>query len=118
MLSNLAEQTLAKARTQMSSARAPAPTRALHQPTEPVENINTRPDAKGLQSLDVIVDGPVNHFMYLEGRRHAIDLASSLSALPAAEIIASLCRSGAGRPASYAQGIKSIVDAIKEQVDG
>ena len=118
MLSKLAEQTLAKVRTQMSSAQAPAPTRAPRRPTAPVEKINMLPNARGLQSLEVIVDGPINHFMYLEGRRHAIDLASSLSAIPAAEIIASLCRSGAGRPASYAQGIKSIVDAIKERGDG
>jgi hypothetical protein len=95
-----------------------SPTRALHRPAEPVEKIDTLPNAKGLQSLEVIVDGPINHFMFLEGRRHAIDLASSLSALSATELIASLCRSGAGRPASYAQGIKSIVDAIKERVDG
>lgn len=104
-MNNLAMQALNRARHKLASP-----------PTRPVEKISVQPTLP--ISTGVLVDGPINHFMFLEGRRHAIDLAGTLSALPGDEVIANLEQSSAGRPASYAAGIKSIVDAIKEQTRG
>lgn len=102
-MTNLAQQTLNKARHKLAGQprRTPAPIQQAGQP------------AQQIVSLQVVVDGPINHFMFLEGRRHAIDLAKSLSALSVADVIAGLSRSAAGHPASYALGIKSIADVIE-----
>lgn len=106
-MSSLAQQALDRARQKLGQ-----PLR-----TKPVAR--SAPESKAGQaarqiiSLEVVVDGPINHFMYLQGRHHAIDLAGSLSALPVLDVISNLNRSAVGRPASYALGIKSIVDAIE-----
>lgn len=105
-MSSLAEQALEHARLRLAG-KLPA------SPTTKAPKINIPPTSPQPVSLGVVVDGPINNFMYLEGRRHALDLASSLSALPTDEVIKSLTRSAVGRPSSYALGIKSIMNAIQ-----
>lgn len=109
-MSSLAQQALARARQKLGQPirTNPPPAKQTSDHVEKKEQ-----PTRHIVSLDVVIDGPINHFMYLQGRHHAIDLAKSLSALPVGDVISSLTRSAVGRPASYALGIKSIVDAIK-----
>lgn len=64
-----------------------------------------------LKSMYLVVTGPINHFMFLEGRSWAIDMVASLRAAPAPVVIERLTGAAVGRPGSYAAGIRS---AIKE----
>ncbi|VVO24485.1 hypothetical protein [Pseudomonas fluorescens] len=70
--------------------------------------------APTVYSLGVVVDGPTNHFMFLEGRALAIDMVKSLHACPASVVIDRLTGAAAGRPGSYASGISSVIKALKE----
>ncbi|VVO30845.1 hypothetical protein [Pseudomonas fluorescens] len=114
MSSSLAQLALKKARARMAGQAVwikpdPMKPTSIH-----VRKKEQADDSATLRSLGVIVDGPINHFMFLEGRRLALDLAKSLSALGAHEVIISLQRSAVGRPGSYAQGIVSVIDLIRE----
>jgi hypothetical protein len=111
MMSSLAELALEHARLRLAGlpitgARSPA-----KRPISVGEKINTPPTAS-IRSLDVVVTGPVNHFMFLEGRAWAIDMVKSLRASPANDVIDRLACAAQGRPASYVAGIKSIIDQL------
>ncbi|MEQ7921177.1 hypothetical protein ABQX22_18415 [Xanthomonas sp. WHRI 1810A] len=114
MMSSLAELALEHARLRLaglpiSSARPPKP-----RPTSAGKKIDTLPPVTvTVRSLDVVVTGPVNHFMFLEGRAWAIEMVKSLRASSAHDVIYRLARAAQHRPASYAAGIKSVIDQLE-----
>ncbi len=59
------------------------------------------------------ITGPINRYMLLQSREWAIDMAASLRAAPVDLVIERLTGAEAGRPCSYAAGIKSVVDELK-----
>lgn len=103
-MSSLAEQALERARLRLAG-------QASKQPTSEVAKLSP-PSAAPARSLEVVVDGPINHFMFLEGRAWAIDMVKSLRASPAAQVIERLRGAAVNRPGSYAAGIKSVIDAL------
>lgn len=66
------------------------------------------------KSMDLVITGPINHFMFLEGRNWAIDMVASLRAAPADVVIERLTGAAAGRPGSYAAGIQSVIKELQE----
>lgn len=66
------------------------------------------------RSTGVVITGPINHFMFLEGRAWATDLVVSLRASPPSVVIERLAGAAQGRPGSYVAGIQSVIDAIKD----
>lgn len=60
-------------------------------------------------STALVVNGPINHFMFLEGRNWAIDLVGSLRGSPVEVVIERLTGAAVGRPGSYVAGIKSVI---------
>ncbi len=110
MPSSLAEQTLTKVRARMPGQ--------LHKlPTSVAPKISMPPTNSKPKSLEVVVEGPVNHFMFLEGRTRAIDMVTSLRASPAPVVIERLAGAATDRPGSYAAGIKSVIKVLKEAID-
>ncbi|TYO83692.1 hypothetical protein DQ397_000779 [Pseudomonas sp. CK-NBRI-02] len=97
----LAEMALRRARGRLNSvqsrAAAKAPVKAEVGPT----------------SSEVVVTGPINRFMFLEGRSWAVDMVASLRASPVTEVIERLVGAAADRPGSYAAGIRSVVQELQ-----
>lgn len=61
----------------------------------------------------VTVNGPINRFMFLEGRSWALDLVASLRASPVALVIERLAGAAVDRPGSYAAGIQSVIKDLE-----
>lgn len=61
----------------------------------------------------VVISGPINRYMFLQGREWAIDMVTSLRAAPVELVIERLNGAAAGRPGSYAAGIESVVVELK-----
>lgn len=59
------------------------------------------------------ITGPINRYMFLQGREWAIDMVASLRAGPVELVIERLTGAATGRPGSYAAGIESVVDELK-----
>lgn len=66
-----------------------------------------------VRSLEVVIDGPINHFMFLEGRAWAVEMVKSLRASPVETVIERLSGAASGRPGSYAAGIDSVIRQLK-----
>ena len=67
---------------------------------------------------ELILTGPINRVMELEGRRYALDVVRSLGSsirnpLVVASTIHNLTLTAAGQPSSYASGIKQVLDVLK-----
>lgn len=68
---------------------------------------------------ELIITGPINRVMELEGKRYAVDFVQGLGASIRREpvrvkAIADLTRYAASRPASVASGVKIVIDMLKE----
>lgn len=59
------------------------------------------------------ITGPINRYMFLQGREWAIDMVASLRAAPVELVIERLTGAATGRPGSYAAGIESVVNELK-----
>ncbi|WP_199885146.1 hypothetical protein [Pseudomonas bohemica] len=103
-MSSLAEQALEHARQRLAG-------QATKRPTSRVAKINI-PTPAPPRSLEVVVDGPINHFMFLEGRAWAIDMVKSLRASPLKVVIERLAGAAQNRPGSYAAGIDSVIKEL------
>lgn len=64
-------------------------------------------------STEVVVSGPINRFMFLEGRNWAIDLVSSLRGSTVMVVIERLAGAAIDRPGSYVAGIKSVITELQ-----
>lgn len=73
---------------------------ATHKPAQP-------------KNLEVVITGPINHLMFLEGRSWAVDMVASLRAAPADVVIERLAGATSGRPGSYAAGIQSVINDLR-----
>ena len=104
-MNSLAEMTLQHARLRLAGSGKPRQT--AHGVVVP----SAAPKPK---SMDLVITGPINHFMFLEGRNWAIDMVASLRESPAPVVIERLTGAAVGRPASYAAGIQSIVKELQE----
>lgn len=69
--------------------------------------------SKSPATKEVVITGPINRYMLLQGREWAIDMVASLRAAPVDLVIERLTGAAAGRPGSYAAGIESVVDELK-----
>lgn len=61
----------------------------------------------------IVIAGPINRYMFLQGRNWAIEMVASLRAAPVDLVIERLTGATAGRPASYAAGIESVVVELR-----
>lgn len=77
------------------------------------------PNPTAQQAVKLVQDtghtpaGPADHYMFLQGRKYALELAASLHAIERSIICENLRRSAAGKPANYALGIQSVIDLIE-----
>lgn len=67
---------------------------------------------------DLVITGPINRVMELEGKRYALDFVQGLGAAIRREpvrtkAIADLTRYAAVQPASVASGVKIVIDVLK-----
>ena len=67
---------------------------------------------------ELVITGPINRVMELEGKRYALDVVRSLGVsirnpLVVASTSRNLTMTAAGQPSSYASGIKQIIDLLK-----
>jgi len=67
---------------------------------------------------ELVITGPINRFMELEGKRYAVDfvqgLGSSVRREPVrTKAIADLTRYAAAQPSSVASGVKMVIDLLK-----
>ncbi|WP_425929752.1 hypothetical protein [Pseudomonas sp. NyZ201] len=104
-MGSLAEMALQHARLRLAGKTMPvAQPRAVETPL---------PTAQA-KSLEIVVTGPINHFMFLEGRNWRVDIVASLRAAPADVVIERFTRATAGRPGSYAACIQSVIKELQE----
>ncbi|MFG0467382.1 hypothetical protein ACF8LF_22595 [Pseudomonas putida] len=108
-MGSLAEMALEHARRRISGKPAKAPTSKAPKISTP------SPDAKP-RSLEVVITGPINRFMYLEARNWAIDLVASLRGSPVDVVIERLAGATEGRPGSYVAGIQSVIRELQAGV--
>ncbi|QLG96457.1 hypothetical protein HZF02_18050 [Pseudomonas yamanorum] len=67
---------------------------------------------------ELIITGPINRVMELEGKRYAVDFVQGLGAAIRREpirnkAIADLTRYAVQQPASVASGVKIVIDMLK-----
>lgn len=67
---------------------------------------------------ELVITGPINRVMELEGKRYALELVRGLGAAIRREpvrtkAIADLTRYAAQRPSSVASGVKIVIDLLK-----
>ncbi|POF88185.1 hypothetical protein [Pseudomonas putida] len=60
-----------------------------------------------------VIAGPINRYMFLQGRNWAIEMVASLRAAPVELVVERLTGATAGRPGSYAAGIDSVIVELK-----
>ena len=104
-MNKIAKEALQRARLRMAG-------QPKNRPTSPGTKISV-PFSEA-RSTGVLITGPINHFMFLEGRAWAVDLVSSLRASPPSVVIERLTGAAQDRPSSYVAGIQSVIDAIKD----
>ena len=68
---------------------------------------------------ELVITGPINRVMELEGRSYAVDVVRSLGSsirnpLVVASTIRNLTMTATGQPSSHASGIKQVIDLLKE----
>lgn len=63
----------------------------------------------GAPSEPITITGPINRYMFLQGRAWAIEMVASLRAASLQLVIERLTGAAAGRPGSYAAGIQSVI---------
>lgn len=99
----LASMALRRARGRLNSVQS----RAAATSTTPA------PATAAPPCKDVVISGPINRYMFLQGREWAIDMVASLRAATADLVIERLTGATAGRPGSYAAGIESVIVELK-----
>ena len=67
---------------------------------------------------ELVITGPINRVMELEGKHYALDVVRSIGAsirnpTVVASTIRNLTMTAAGQPSSHASGIKQVIDALK-----
>ena len=67
---------------------------------------------------DLVITGPINRVMELEGKRYALDVVQALGSSirdpkVAAKTVRDLTNTAVAQPPSYASGIKQIIDLLK-----
>lgn len=72
------------------------------------ENAAPKPDLE-----PTVIAGPINRYMFLQGRNWAIEMVASLRAAPVELVVERLTGATAGRPGSYAAGIDSVIVELK-----
>ena len=68
---------------------------------------------------EIVIAGPINRVMQLEGQRFAVDVVKSLGSsisnpLVIASTIRNLTETATASPLSYASGIKQVTDLLRE----
>ena len=68
---------------------------------------------------ELVITGPINRVMELEGRSYAVDVVRSPGSsirnpLVVASTIRNLTTTGMGQPSSHASDIKQVIDLLKE----
>lgn len=68
---------------------------------------------------EIVISGPINRVMQLEGQRFAVDVVKSLGSsisnqLVIGSTIRNLTTTATASPSSYASGIKLVTDLLKE----
>nr|WP_236165732.1 hypothetical protein [Pseudomonas fulva] len=76
-----------------------------------IEPINDESPKPAIEPL--VIKGPINRYMFLQGREWAIDMVASLRAAPVELVIERLIGAATGRPGSYVAGIESVVHELK-----
>jgi len=66
----------------------------------------------------LVITGPINRVMELEGKRYALDVVRSLGSsirnpLVVVNAIRNLTLTAVDQPSSYASGIKQVIDVLK-----
>lgn len=74
----------------------------------PAEPESPRPAIEPL-----VITGPINRYMFMQGRDWAIDMVGSLRAAPIDLVIERLIGAATGRPGSYAAGIESVIAELE-----
>ena len=100
---SLADMALCRARGRINSVQSRASAKAPAKTSSPITT-----------AAEVVVNGPINRFMFLEGRNWAIDLVASLRGSPVGVVIERLAGAAVDRPGSYAAGIKSVITELQE----
>ena len=101
----LAEMALRRARGRLNSVQSRAASKAPAQ---------TKPVSDTTAVSEVVVTGPINRYMFLQGRSWAIELAASLRASPTEVVVRRLAAASIGKPGSHAAGILSVIAEIQE----
>ena len=70
---------------------------------------------------EIVISGPINRVMQLEGQRFAVDVVKSLGSsisnpLVIASTIRNLSATATASPSSYASGIKLVTDLLREEL--
>lgn len=96
----LADMALCRARGRLNSVQSRASAKAT---------AKTAPASAASARAEVVVSGPINRFMFLEGRSWAIDLVGCLRGSPVGVVIERLAGAAVDRPGGYVAGIKSVI---------
>ena len=93
--------------------------RALDRAREIPAAVVVAPDQAAIAVPEIMITGPINRVMQLEGQRFALDVVRSLGSsisnpLVIANTIRNLTTTATASPSSYASGIKLVTDLLKD----
>ncbi|MGO2489892.1 MAG: hypothetical protein ACTH8C_21925 [Pseudomonas taetrolens] len=79
----------------------------------------TAPVQAALALPEIVISGPINRVMQLEGQRFAVDVVKSLGSsisnpLVITSTIRNLTATATASPSSYASGIKQVTDLLRD----
>ncbi|OWQ35571.1 hypothetical protein [Pseudomonas sp. DrBHI1] len=101
----LAEMALRRARGRLKSVQSRAASKAPAQTTQASDTTAVS---------EVVVTGPINRYMFLQGRSWAIELVTSLRASPIEVVVRRLAAASVGKPGSHAAGILSVIAEVQD----
>jgi len=110
-MNSIAQQALSRA----FGKAMPAPT---GKPQQPRDYVGAASEYGPIPLPQIVITGPINRVMELEGKRYALEhvrgLGASIRREPVrTKAIADLTRYAAAQPSSYASGVMIVIEVLK-----
>ncbi|MCQ9423348.1 hypothetical protein NRB16_07405 [Pseudomonas sp. LJDD11] len=116
-MNRLAETALNRARQRQAGKPRKAPKSKpakIGTASNHVERTGVVSPTKSVISTGFVAPGPVDRYLFLQGRDWAVDLVRAMRTDPAASVIERLAGATVGKPASYEAGVQSVIRALQE----
>lgn len=116
-MSSLAETALNRARQHQAGKPRKATTSTpakIGTVSNHVEKTGAVSSTRSVINNGFVAPGPVDRYLFMQGRDWAVDMVRAMRTDPAASVIERLAGATVGKPASYMAGVHSVIQALQE----